>query len=368
MNPPNKKIILSGGGSGGPVAPLLAVAAELKKMDSEVEFLFVGTNSGPEKQMAEQAGIKFVAIPAAKFRRYFSFANVTDIFVLIKGLFAANKIIKNFKPAIVFGAGGYVAVPVSWMAKFHNVKVAVHQQDAKVGLANRLISPFSDIVTTAFERTAKEFVSGLPFFSSTVKPGAEWTGNPVRAEFFTPANKDTHEKFGIKDEFPVMLVVGGATGATQINQVVVEALPELVKSHQVIHITGPGKNTAVFKHAHYHAFEFLSEEYPEALKIADMVITRAGLSSIAELSVLGKIAIVVPIPNSHQEYNAKILKERAAAVVLNSQEFTATDLPRIVTSVKFNPARQKTLKLNISNIMPHDAATRIANILLKYVR
>ena len=367
MNQQNKKIILTGGGSGGPVSPLLAVAEELKKMDSQIEFLFVGTDSGPEKIMAEAAGMKFVSIPAAKFRRYFSSKNFTDIFVLIKSIFAAKRIIQDFKPGLVFGAGGYVAVPVSWMARWCNVKVAMHQQDAQVGLANKLIAPFADIITATFDRTAKDFVGGA-LFSSRLKPGAEWTGNPVRKEIFDPVSPDAHGKFGIKDEFPVLLVVGGATGATQINQVVIEALPELIKSHQIIHITGPGKNQSVFKHPHYHAFEFLGAEYPDAVKIADIVLTRAGLSSIAELSVLGKVAIVVPMPNTHQEDNGKVLKERGAAVVLSSAEFTPQDLPRIIQSVKFNPARQKTLMKNLSEIMPHDAASRIANILIVYVR
>jgi UDP-N-acetylglucosamine--N-acetylmuramyl-(pentapeptide) pyrophosphoryl-undecaprenol N-acetylglucosamine transferase len=361
------RIILAGGGTGGPVMPLLAVAAELKKLNPEVELLFVGTGTGPERGMVETAGIQFTAIPAAKFRRYFSFSNFTDIFVFIKGLFAARKIIKEFKPTFVFGAGGYVAVPISWMAKLAGVRVGIHQQDAHVGLANRMIWPFAEVITTALESTSKQFskVNGLMV---TGMKASEWTGNPVRPEFFTPASDNAKAKFALNDSLPILLVFGGATGANQINQVVTESLPELVKSHQIIHVTGPGKNLPNFRNANYHPYEYLSADFPDALKIADMVIARAGLSTMAELSALGKVAIIVPMPGSHQEENAAVLKERRAAVVLNEQEFTPSELPRIVNAVKFNPARQKSLIESIKGLMPHDAAQRIAKIIIQHAK
>jgi UDP-N-acetylglucosamine--N-acetylmuramyl-(pentapeptide) pyrophosphoryl-undecaprenol N-acetylglucosamine transferase len=366
MNRSSKRIILAGGGSGGPVAPLLAVAAELKRLDPGIELLFVGTQAGPERQLVEAAGWRFRSIPAAKFRRYFSLANVTDIFVFVRSLFAARRVIREFKPTFVFGAGGYVAVPVSWMAWLAGVKVGLHQQDAHVGLANRLIKPVADLVTAALEQTAKDFLSSTGLLKSPLKPAAEWTGNPVRAEFFAPANPKTRAKLGLDDSLPVLLAVGGATGASQINEVLAEALPELVKAHQVIHITGRGKAASSFKHPNYHPHEFLSEDMPDAMKMSDMILSRAGLSTIAELSVLGKVAIIVPMPDTHQEFNAAILKERSAAVVLNSVEFNSTDLPRIINAVKFNPARQKALIKNISAIMPHDAASRIANLIIEH--
>lgn len=364
----SKRILLAGGGSGGPVAPLLAVVEELKKLDPAIEFLFVGTKNGPEKQLVESAGLKFVSIPAAKLRRYFSLSNLTDIFVFLASLFAARRVLKEFKPALVFGAGGYVAVPVSWMAWLVGVKIALHQQDAHAGLANRLIVPLSDLATTALERTAKQFLSGSGLFKSPLKPAAEWTGNPVRAEFFTPVDPKAKAKFGLDDSLPIILVTGGGTGSMQINEVIAEALPELVKAHQIIHITGRGKNTISFHHRNYHQYEFLSEGMADAMKLADIVIARAGLSTMSELSVLGKVSIIVPMPGTHQEANAAVLKERAAAVVLNSQEFNSEDLPRIITAVKFNPGRQQLIKKNISALMPHDAAERIAKLLLNYVR
>jgi UDP-N-acetylglucosamine--N-acetylmuramyl-(pentapeptide) pyrophosphoryl-undecaprenol N-acetylglucosamine transferase len=369
MNQSNKKIIMAGGGTGGPVFPMIAVAKEILKHQPSVEFLFIGTKRGPDKKLVEDAGFKFAAIPAAKFRRYFSIANFTDIFVFIYSLFVARRILKQFQPDLVFSAGGFVAVPISWMARLMNIKIGVHQQDSYVGLANRMISPFASFITTALDRTSKQFFSGSGLGKNSLKPVAEWVGNPVREEFFTPASPDAKKKFGLEENgLPILLIFGGATGAAQINEVVGMCMPELVNTHQVIHITGPGRNITSYKHPFYHQFEFLGSDFPDALKIADTVICRAGLSTIAELSVLGKIAIVVPMPDSHQEENAEILKERAAAVVLNKQEFNPEDLPRIVSSLKFNIGRQKLLMENIKKIMPADAADKIAKIILDHVK
>ncbi len=318
--------------------------------------------------MVAGAGIDFVSIPAAKFRRYFSLANFTDIFVFFYSLFKAWKVVRRFQPDLVFGAGGYVALPVAWVAKLSGVKIAIHQQDARVTLTNRLISPIASLITTAFDRTAKEFTSGSGLSKEPLQAAAEWVGNPVRQEFFTPVSPNAKQKFGLDDSLPVLLIMGGATGSAQINSVVSGSLPELVKTHQVIHITGPGKNGSAFRHRHYHPYEFLAEDMPDAMKLADIVIARAGLSTIAELAVLGKISIIVPMPDSHQEDNAAVLKDKAAAVVLDKLEFNSSDLPRIVTSLKFNVARQKLLTENIKKIMPHDAAERMAKLIIEHVR
>lgn len=351
-----KRVILAGGGSGGPVVPLLAVAAELKKSDPDVEFLFVGTTSGPEQKLVQAAGIKFTSLKAAKLRRYFSLKNFSDIFVFFKSLFTAKRIISEFSPQVIFSAAGFVSLPLSWVGKIMGVKIVIHQQDALISLTNMLSAPVADSITAAFEDTAKE-----------MKRGAVWVGNPVRSEFFSPASPDAKKKFNLHDELPVLLITGGGTGADQINTVVAECLPELVKAHQVIHLTGAGKTASDLQHRDYHPYEFLSNEMVDALKIADIVIARAGLSTLAELSALGKISVIVPMPDSHQEHNAKILKSKNAAVVLYKNEFNAEDLPRIINSVKFNAARQKTLSENMKNIMPHDAAKKIAEIIKKYL-
>ncbi len=366
MNQSSKRIIFAGGGTGGPVFPLFAVLEELKKLDPQIESLFVITKKGPEKKIVEERGLKYEAISAAKFRRYFSLLNITDAFVFIGSLFSASKIIKSFKPDIIFSAGGFVAVPVAWMGRMAGVKIIIHQQDALIGLANKLIAPFATFITTSFEVTAKEFYAGSGLGKESLKPAAEWVGNPVRPEFFQPASPDAKQKFGLNDSLPILLIIGGATGAAQLNEVVLEAMPELVKTHQVIHATGEGKQNSNFTHANYHPYEFISD-IADAMKLADIVIARAGLSTIAELSVLGKIAIIVPMPGTHQEANVAVLRNKIAAVTLDQFEFNAEDLPRIVTSLKFNVGRQKLLTENMKKLMPHDAAQRIAKLIHEHV-
>jgi UDP-N-acetylglucosamine--N-acetylmuramyl-(pentapeptide) pyrophosphoryl-undecaprenol N-acetylglucosamine transferase len=368
MNKQSKKIILAGSGSGGPVMPLLAVAEELKKLDPNIEFLFVGTKDGPAKEIAERVGIKFVAIPAAKFRRYFSLKNIADVFVFIVSLFAARRVIKDFKPDVIFGAGGFVAVPVSWMGWLMGVGVVMHQQDVNPGLANKLIRPTATLITTAFESTAKQFVSGSGLDPHAVKPGAKWVGNPVRPEFYEPVDPKARHRLGLVDSLPIVLAVGGATGAMQINRVIQSAAPQLVATHQIIHITGPGKGKSVFAHSNYHTVEFMGDDFPEALKLADVVVTRAGLSTISELSVTGKLAIVVPMPNTHQEDNADLLKAKDAAVVMQETEFTPENLVQTIRRMQFEAQTQFELTKNMSRLMPHDAAARIAKLIQHHVQ
>jgi UDP-N-acetylglucosamine--N-acetylmuramyl-(pentapeptide) pyrophosphoryl-undecaprenol N-acetylglucosamine transferase len=158
------RIILAGGGTGGPVTPLLAVAEELKSLNPDVKFLFIGTKNGPERRLVAEAGIEFISIPAAKWRRYFSFRNVWDFFVFTISLIRAYAIVSEFKPDLIFSVGGFVAVPVAWTGKLKGATVIIHQQDAFPGLANKLISPVASVITTAFEKTAKEFATHRRIF------------------------------------------------------------------------------------------------------------------------------------------------------------------------------------------------------------
>jgi UDP-N-acetylglucosamine--N-acetylmuramyl-(pentapeptide) pyrophosphoryl-undecaprenol N-acetylglucosamine transferase len=362
MNKP-LKIILAGGGTGGPTSPLLAVAEALRKIHPDTEFLFIGTHDGPEKELVAGYGIKFVAISAGKLRRYFSVANFTDFFWTWSGYRDARKILKEFQPNLIFTAGSFVGVPVAFAAKRLGIKILIHQQDARIGLANKLIAPFASYITTAFEQTAKEFFSGTGF-EKKPKVKSEWVGNPVRKEFLDGKEPNTEFFHFQTPDLPKLLIFGGATGATQINEVVAKALPELVKAHEVIHITGRGKKVD-FRDSNYHQYELLTKEFPDAMKVADIVVARAGLSTIAELSALGKVSVLVPMPDSHQLENAYIVKEATAAVVLDTDEFTAESLARVIVSLKFNIKRRVSLSEHIRNLMPHDSAERIAEIIVK---
>ena len=357
------KILLAGGGSGGPVSPVLAVAAEIKKEKPRIQFLFVGTRQGPERQMVKDAGMEFVSVPAARWRRFFTLQNLFAPLVLVCGLIKSFYVVYKFRPDIMFSAGGFVAVPVAWVAKLFGAKIAIHQQDAQIGLANKLISPFASTITTAFERTAKDFYSGSGVFGK-LKPKATWVGNPIRPEIFAKSDL-AKQVFKLSEDLPILLILGGATGSTQINALVEKILPELVKNYQVVHQTGRGKNSIKFQHPNYQAEELIAyEEYASLLFLAHAVIARAGLSTIAELSALGKTAIIIPMPHTHQEANALILAQTQSAVVMMREHANPENLLKAATGLKFMPDVSKSLSENIFKLMPHDAATRIASIII----
>lgn len=361
------RILLAGGGSGGPVSPVLAVAMELRKLDPKIKFLFVGTRKGPERLLVEGVKIPFVTIPAAKWRRYFSIKNFFSPLIFILGFFKSLYIVSKFRPDLIFSAGGFVAVPVSWAARLFGAKVIIHQQDARIGLANKLIAPVSNLITAAFEGTAKEFYSQSGLFPGGLKPGAEWVGNPVRADLVN-FKHDASKKFNLNNTMPVLLVLTGATGAKQINDYVKELLPKLTSMFQVVHQTGKGKNTIQTSDPNYHAFELIGfEDYAWILKKAHLVVARAGLSTITELSALGKTAVIIPMPNTHQEDNGKILRLTDSAVVLSGPGLNADSLFQVLNKLNYDANLSGHFAQNIQRLMPTNAASKIAKLILKNV-
>jgi len=358
------KILLVGGGSGGPVAPLLAVAAEIKKQQPQAKFLLVGTNDGPEKGMAEAAKIAFEHIQAGKLRRYFSWQNFAAPFLTIVGFFQARKILKSFRPDVVFGAGSFVQVPLVYAAWLQKIPVVLHQQDVVPSLANKLCQFCAAKITVTFEMSVNSFTSGLGVFYK--KKGAEkiiHTGNPFRQELAQGSKVAGMNYFNLHQDLPVLLVLGGGTGAKFINDLIVGCLPELSKSFQVIHATGRNKSGGV-NAANYHAYEFINN-MADAYAVADIVLCRAGLSTITELSNLQKLSIIIPMPDSHQEINGLLLHRLGAALVLRQDKVKAENFPSLLRKVLFAGDMQKHLKENIAGIMPRGSAEKIAHIILQ---
>ncbi|OGF04084.1 MAG: hypothetical protein A3H14_01740 [Candidatus Doudnabacteria bacterium RIFCSPLOWO2_12_FULL_49_8] len=356
------KILLAGGGSGGPVSPVLAVAQQIRKLKPRAEFLFVGTRQGPERAMVEAEQIRFVTVPAARLRRFFTLKNLAAPVVFVAGLLAAWRIISQFRLELMFSAGGFVAVPVAWIARMFGAKIVIHQQDAKVGLANRLISPIASQITTAFEATSQQFYSGSGLIGKL--KAAVWVGNPVREELFVPPGA-VQLPFKLHADLPILLVLTGATGAAQINFLVSQILPALVKNFQIVHQTGRGKNETKFEDVNYHPVEFLPfDQYVYLLKKCQLVVCRAGLSTIAELSALGKVAVVIPMPFTHQDNNAAILKSTRSAIVLGHDQAKPAILLKVITALNFDPQALNELSVNISKLMPHDSAAVLAHIVL----
>ena len=357
MQKNTKKILLTGGGTGGSVAPLLAIADSLRVTRYALrDFLWLGgTKSGVEKQMVESAGIKFKPIFSGKFRRYFSLRNFIDPFLIMFGFFQAFFIILEVRPNLVMSAGSFVSVPVILAAWILRVPVLIHQQDVRPGLANKLMAPFAKIITVTFEKSLADYGKK-----------AVWTGNPIRNQLSITNCQlrinDIKKKFGFKNNLPIILVIGGGTGALVINELVEKNLEELTKFCNIIHITGESKSCGL-RVASCENYEFLNaEQMAEAYAAADIVISRCGMGVLTELSYLGKPSILIPMPDSHQEDNAEVFKEKQAAIILNQKGLTAEKLVENIKKLLNNQGLRDKLSDDIKTVVKRGASERIVEI------
>lgn len=351
------KILFAGGGTMGSVSPLLAVSQEIKNREPEAEFLFIGTKTGPEKKSVESYKIPFVAIESGKFRRYLDWRNVTDPWRIIVGFYQSFIILKQYRPAVIMIAGGFVGVPVAMAAWLWRIPVLVHHQDIEAGLANKLMAPLAKKISISFDVSLKDFKSTK----------AVLTGNPIRDEFYHCDRDKSYRLFNLKSELPVILITGGGTGSQIINDVVKEALPKLTKFAQVIHTTGAGKGFS-FDSDNYHQYEFLSHEMSEALCVADVVVSRAGLSILTELSIGGKPTVLIPLYKTHQELNAAYYQKHNAVVAVSEPSLNANMFASLLRDLLANKEQLNSLSENIKKIMPSDGAKRVTDILLSIAK
>jgi len=361
MDAKNKKykILLTGGGTAGSVSPLLAVAEELKREENKFDFFWLGTKYGPEQIMVEEAGIKFKAISGGKWRRYFSWQNLIDIFKIKFGFWQALVILLKSRPDLVISAGSFVSVPVVWAAWLLGVKVLVHQQDTRPGLANRLMAPFTQVITVCFESSLKDYGKK-----------AVWIGNPTRITNYE-LRITNYKKYNLNENLPVILVIGGGTGAQSINQLVWQSLSELTKFCQIIHLVGKDKRikNQESRIKNYNVYEFLDVgQMAEAYRLADIVVSRCGLGTLSELSYLGKPSIIIPIPDSHQEDNAAIFSQNQAAIVLQQQDLSGNKFVREIKNLVSNKALQEKLSKNINQVMKRGANEAMVEIIWKILK
>jgi UDP-N-acetylglucosamine--N-acetylmuramyl-(pentapeptide) pyrophosphoryl-undecaprenol N-acetylglucosamine transferase len=353
------KIMLSGGGSGGPVTPLLAVARELYATRPDVTFTFIGGHIGPEKSLVTEAAktlpIVFIPILSGKFRRYFSWHNFTDLFNIGGAFFQSLYLLKKDRPDVVISAGAFTSVPLVWAAKLISIPVLIHQQDVRPGLANRLMAGAAKIVTVTFEESLKIYGAK-----------AILTGNPVIVPSLITRD-DIFKKYNLDAKRPLVLIFGGGTGSEAINEAVSKNLDKLLELTQIIHVSGRGKSITSSKTG-YYVTEFLNhEQLISAMSAADIIVARAGLATITELSALKKPSILIPIPKSQQEDNARVCQEKGAALILNQSELN-NKLTFEIRGLFASESRRQSLVEAMSKINKSGAATKIVELVLSLVK
>lgn len=306
-----KKIVLTGGGTAGHVTPNIAMIPRLKEMGYEISY--IGTYNGIEKKLIEEIGIPYYGISSGKLRRYFDLKNFTDLFRVNKGFGDAKKILKQIKPDVVFSKGGFVTVPVVLMAAHLKIPVVIHESDMTPGLANKIALPKATKICCNFPET-KELFSDR----------ATVTGTPIRQELFNGDKEKAREFCGFTDDKPVVMVVGGSTGSVAVNKAIWGCLDELLKTFNVIHLTGKGKtNPDIKDKAGYVQYEFIKEQLADMFALADVVISRAGANAICELLAIRKPNLLIPLSKAasrgDQILNAQSFEKSGYSYVIEEE-------------------------------------------------
>lgn len=317
------RVILSGGGTAGHINPALAIANYIKKQDSDAEILFIGTETGMEKKLVTREGYPMKFIDVSGFNRKISFETVKVLFKALSAYRDSKKIIKEFKPDMVIGTGGYVCAPVMFAAVKYKIPSLIHEQNVYPGLTVRMLADKVDITAISFEDT-------VSYLKKAKR--VEIVGNPIRESILCAKQKEGGE--------PSVLISGGSLGAASINNALLELLKMDGQDYYGI--------TASVGERNYDAFiEKIKKEnikicsnkkilpyiynMDEELAAADVAITRAGAITVSELCAIGKPAIVIPSPNvvnNHQLYNAKFMEKKGAAVVITEDELSGEMLAR----------------------------------------
>lgn len=344
-------ILFTGGGTLGPVTPLLAVAAEWRKRDPSVKLSWVGTKTGPEKVLVTSAKIDFYPFSAPKFNRHRKWELVITPWLMLWSCLRAWLFLRAHKPDFVLSAGAYVSVPLVWMARLRGIPVWVHQLDVTPGLANR----FMAWAATRISVTWPESLATFPA-KKTELAGA------MARKFVKVGEQDmARDRYGFAPDKPTIFVMGGGTGAAQINDLMSVIASDLVHTANVLHITGKGKMLSGLTDigGNYVAVEFLNEGMADAYAVADVVVARAGMGTIAELAALGKPSILIPLPHSHQEQNVRALETRQAAEVM--RDATPQALMQAIMKLLEHQPRREELSHNIRVVFPLNADERIVH-------
>lgn len=366
------RIVLTGGGTGGHIFPLVAVARKIReKFGSEVELLYIGSGNKLEREVFSQEEIRMKRVLSGKMRRYFSFRNITDVFRIAAGFFQSLWMLLWYMPDVIFSKGGYVSFPVALAGWLYRVPVLTHESDAAPGLANRILAKFSARVAVAYPSAENYFSAGKTAL----------TGNPIRDEIAQGDTAAARSRFDLTESKPVILVLGGSQGSRMINTAVIKILPKILERAQVIHQTGDDNYQDVIHFAAemgikagregYYPAAFLSaEDLKNAYAVSDLVISRAGANSIAETAANRKPAILIPLngaANDHQRMNAYELARIGGALVLEEGNLGENIFLEKIMIILDDKNLQNSMAQKISVFYHPEAAEKIVQGLAELV-
>lgn len=360
-----KKVIISGGGTGGHIYPAIAIANALKATDPSIEILFVGALGKMEMEKVPKAGYEIIGLPISGIKRELSLDNLSFPIKLTRSLLKARSIINSFKPDVAIGVGGFASGPLLMIASLMGIPTLIQEQNSYAGITNKLLAKKAKAICVAYPHMEAFFP----------KNKLKLTGNPVRSDILDVEHKRqrAYEHFGLQPNRKTLLVIGGSLGAKTINESIEAGLKLIIESgYQVLWQTGKpyaekAKSAAEnLKTAYVKVSDFIYE-MDLAYALADVVVSRAGALSVSELCLVAKPAILVPFPfasEDHQTKNAMSLVEQNAALLVKDKD-AKEELVQTALRLLQDTAKQRELSSNIKKLAKPDAATDIAQAILQ---
>lgn len=355
------RFLFAGGGTGGHLFPAIAVAEKIRSKIPDAEIIFVGSKSKIEGRVVPKLGFSFKSIWIKGFARRFSIENVLFPIKLIVSLMQSFYINMKFKPRVAIGSGGYASGPAIWGASVMGAKVILLEQNSYPGVTSRMLEKYADEIHISFKDSEKYFRN---------KEKLKLTGTPVRENLSTITKDEALKKYGFIPSKRTLLVIGGSLGAASINQAVGNSI-EFFKEKEIQVLWQTGKNYFE-KYEHYNSGNIIVKDFIEEMNFAysacDLLLARAGATTIAELLNLAIPAMLVPSPNvaaNHQYFNAKSLADNDAAVLIEDT-IIKEKLKDTIDSLIFNPDKLNALKINAKKLSKTDAADLIAQSAINY--
>lgn len=356
------RVIISAGGTGGHIYPAIAIINKIKEEEPKSEILYIGTSDRMEKDLIPELGIKYEEITVSGLKRKLTFDNIKVLYQFLKARQQCKKIIKEFNPDVVIGAGGYVTGPVIWAAKKLGKKTFIHEQNSVVGLSNKYLTKYADKIGVSFTSTLSLFPKGKVVL----------TGNPCSEKAMNMKKADK-ESYGLDKNKKLVLIVMGSLGSRTVNDKIVSFLNNFKgKDYQVMFVTGNSyyekvKNLRVPENVKIEPFIY---EMPSLMKVTDLMITRAGASTMSEILVLNVPSIFIPSPyvtNNHQYKNAMDLVNKNAGLILEEKDLTKDNLINLIDKTLSNKEQYNTIKNNLKELGIKDSSSRIYEVLKEMI-